>query len=202
MAIKDLLWACPACHRVESIAADGRCSACGTRYLRGTGARIRAVTPDSVKEQTALEWLAQLPWPDLDGDGRSLPAGLAPPFAQRVLARLATGAEALRRGTDCLGFIESFAPSAPGRLELTDTHVTFMPDQGAGWSWELTGITAISPSSSALQLKARGHPVAQLRFTDGSLRLWEQRLQYCVRHAYVRAGQGVITEFQPRIRTR
>lgn len=202
MPVKDLLWACPVCHRIESISADGRCSACGARFARSSGARIRAITRDGVEEQAPKEWLALLPWPDLDGEGRSLPAGLQPPFRQPVLARLATGDEPLRRSDDCLGFVEQFGPVREGDFELTDSSVSFQPAEGNGWSWSLTDITAISPSSSAIQLKVRGQPVAWLKFPAGSLRLWEQRLLYCVRHAYTRAGQGDITEFQPQIRTR
>jgi len=201
--IKDLLWACPICHQIEAIGRDGRCRACGAQFTRGRGARIRATTPEGSEEQHPLDWLAQFPWPDLDGTGRSLPAGLEPPFRQVAQVRLAFTQLPLRRGHAFLGMIEKLGPVREGQLELTDALIGFMPPRsGDGWSWPLIQITAIQPSSSAIQLKARERPVASIRFTDGSVRLWEQRLQYCVRRAYERAGQGEVLEFQPHIRTR
>jgi len=201
MPIKDLLWACPVCHQIESIAADGRCAACGARFSRGRGARIRAVTAEGTEELHPREWLAHLPWPDLDCEGRALPAGLLPPFRQAAQLRIANAELPLRRGAELLGFIEKFGAPEKGELELTDSHMSFQPGQGsrsqAGWSALLSELTAIQPSSSSIQLKGRGKPVVSVRFPDGSLRLWEQRLQYCVRRAYEKAGQGTISEFQP-----
>jgi hypothetical protein len=202
MPIKDLFWACPVCHQIESIDANGTCTSCRAEFSRARGARIRALTPDGTEELTPLEWLAHLPWPDLDGDGRSLPAGLEPPFRQPVLARTGQAHLPLLRGSELLGFVEKFGPPEEGELELTDSVVSFLPRRGKGWRWDLNLITAISPASASIQLKARDRPVVSLRFPAGSLRLWEQRLQYCVRQAYGRAGQGEIAEFQPHVRTR
>ena len=68
--------------------------------------------------------------------------------------------------------------------------------------WPLDQITAVQPTSSALQIKARAQPVAAIRFLEGSVRLWEDRLQTAIRDLWRRAGRGEITEFQPCIRTR
>jgi hypothetical protein len=203
MPIKDLLWACPLCHQIESIDTAGRCGACHARFTRGRGARIRALTRDGSEEQHPLDWLAQLPWPDLDGDGRALPAGLRPPFTQPVEVRLGVAEVPLRKAGAFLGIVEKFGPSHAGQLELAEASLSFTPGvegRPKGWSWPLTEITAIQPSSSSIQLKARGRQVVSMRFPAGSLRLWEQRLQYCVRAAYEREGKGNVVEFQPHIR--
>jgi len=206
MAIKDLLWACPVCHQLESIAADGRCRSCGAAFTRGRGARIRGLTSAGAMELEPGEWLARLPWPDLDGEGREVPGGMPPSIRQAASVRMAIGDLPLRRGNDLLGFVERFGPPASGQLTLESEAVAFVPDTvgpGAnGWRWALSDVTAISPASSAIQLKARGAPAASIRWPDGSLRLWEQRLQYCVRQAYARAGKGDVVEFQPHTRTR
>jgi hypothetical protein len=203
MAIKDLLWACPLCHQVESLDRAGRCAACRARFTRGRGARIKAVTREGSEEQHPLDWLAQLPWPDLDGEGRTLPAGLRPPFMQPAEVRPGVAEVALRRAGAFLGAVEKFGATQTGQLELGEGRLTFTPAPGAeggSWSWPLTDVTAVQPSSSSIQLKARGRQVVSLRFPSGSLRLWEQRLQYCVRLAYERAGKGNVIEFQPHIR--
>lgn len=203
MAIRDLLWACPACHRVESISDDGLCHGCGARFSRGRGARIRAVTGGRTREEYPATWLSMLPWPDLDGEGRTLPPGLEPPFRQMGVVRLATGQAPLRRGPELVGFVERFGPATRGGIVLTGENVIFRPLDGRdGWLWPLVEVSAVQPSSSAIQIKARSRPVASLRFEAGSIRLWEQRFLYCVRRAYAAAGQGEIVEFQPQVRTR
>lgn len=204
MPLKDLLWACPTCCSLESIDLDGRCRTCATRYQRGRGARITARANGSVPvERSAGEWLALLPWPDLDGEGHTLPAGSTPPFEQEVQVRRAGAEHPLRRGGTFLGHVELLGPKQDGVLRLEAERLVFTPQRGdAGWSWPLPELTAIQPASSAIQLKARGEPVVSIKFVAGSVRLWEQRLKYCTRVAYRAAGRGEITEYQPRIRVR
>jgi len=201
MPIKDVLWACPICHRIESIGPDGGCAACSAAFSRGAGANIRVTHAGGTDERSVAAWLARLPWADLDGDGRSLPGGIRAPFVQPAQVRQAAGDQPVRRGSDCLGFVEQFGPPIDGELELTDETLAFSLPGGGGWRCSLLDVTAISPASSAIQLKTRGMPAVSVRFPAGSIRLWEQRLQYCVRRAFSRAGQGEITEFQPRVRT-
>jgi hypothetical protein len=202
MAIKDLLWACPICSRIEAIDGDGRCRSCGTSFSRGRGSRIRASQAGRTEEKHPAEWIAALPYQELDGEGRSLPGGLEPPFTQPARVRLAYAEQALHRHGELLGFVEQFGPKMQGTLQLTETELSFLPASGTGWSWQLTDITAIQPASSSIQVRARNRQVASMRFPAGSLRLWEQRLQYGVRQAYDRAGKGTVCEFQPHIRTR
>jgi hypothetical protein len=73
-----------------------------------------------------------------------------------------------------------------------------------GWEerWPLESLTAIQPSSSALQLRARGHTVISVRFLAASVLLWEHWLQEAVRRRYHALGKGEIAEFQPRISLR
>lgn len=214
MPLKDLLWACPLCQRVESIDPKGTCRGCGARFRRTRGARIAATTAAATaghgEELDAVGWLARLPGGDLDGEGHRLPAGVEPPFEQTVEARTAGAELPLRRGRRFLGAVERFGSAVGGTLRLDLSRVTFTAQsgststagQGAGvaWDWPLAELTAIQPASSAIQLKARGAPVVSLRFRHGSVRLWEQRLKYCTRAAWRAAGKGEIGEFQPWIR--
>ena len=202
MALKDVLWACPACHAIESIAPDGRCQACDARLRRGRGALIVLNRAGAAPEERSVaDWLAQLPWPDLDAEGLSLPGGITPPFEAAVLVRTETHRKPLRLAGDYIGTIEVFGEREPGTLTLDLASIAFTPDPATvGWCWPLADLAAIQPASSTIQLKVRGGPVASLRFRTGSVRLWEQRLKFCTRHAWNAAGRGRILEFQPRIR--
>lgn len=205
MPLKDLLWACPLCHAVEGLGLEGVCAACGAAFSRGTGARIvarrKAEGREAAAERTALEWLAMLPWPDVDGEGTSLPAGLEPPFEAAVRIRVAACERPVRRGGHFLGLVEVYGAKQPGRLVLGADTLGFRPARaGEGFSWPLVEVTGIQPSSAAIQLKARGRPVVSVRFVAGSVRLWEQRLKHGVRRAYRAAGRGEIVEYQPWIR--
>ena len=201
MPLKDLLWACPACHGIEALGTDGRCRACGSVYRRGRGARIVRLADGGREERTALEWLGALPWPDLDGEGTALPGGLQPPFEAAVQVREAGVEQPVRRAGAFLGFIERFGPPSGGRLHLDFEALRFTAQSGSGeWAWQLGDMTAVQPASSTIQLKARGRAVISVRFTEGSVRLWEQRLKYCIRHAFRTHGRAAIREFQPRIR--
>ena len=67
---------------------------------------------------------------------------------------------------------------------------------GSGFEWPLSEITAVQPSSTALQVKARRQPVVSIKFSSSSSRLWEERLQVALRQHY---STRDIIEFQPRI---
>lgn len=152
-------------------------------------------------ERGAAEWLERLPWPDLDGEGRELPGGVAPPWEQAVQVRVAGEETILRQAGAYLGRVEVFGPKQSGRLRLEAGRLGFTGARGS-WQWPLHEVTAVQPASSSIQLKATGRPVVSLRFPIGSVRLWEQRIKYGVRLAWREAGRGEITEFQPRIRAR
>lgn len=203
MPLKDLLWACPACHGIETLDRSGRCRRCSARFRRGRGARIALEREGEAGEELdAASWLARLPWPDLDGEGFDLPPGVERPFQETVQLRTEHRRMALHRAGDYLGRVEIFGPRRTGLLRLDDAVLTFEPDSGEGWAIPLEDLSAVQPASSTIQLKARGGPVVSIRYPDGSVRLWEQRLKFCVRLAWSRMGRGQIVEFQPRIRTR
>lgn len=200
MPIKDLIWACPHCHTIESLDREGRCGTCHVWLRRGRGAQIvLSAGGGTGEERSPADWLARLPWPDLDGEGKALPAGLVPPFEAEVQLRAEQRQAALRRG-DYLGRIEVFGPPLRGRLRVDARRFVFEPVAGEAWSSTTLDLLSIQPASSAIQLRARGKPVISLAFAAGSVRLWEQRLKFCVRQAWSAAGRGEITEFQPQIR--
>lgn len=195
MAIRDLLWACPACGTPDGLASAGRveaCRQCQATVRRGPGATIVVQRPGAPAEtRPAWEWCDRLPTLT-----RTVLSG-------RVLLREADAARPLRDGHELLGFVERFGPARPGRLELSNDALTFAPDAGqAPIVWPLLDVTAIQPASSALQIKLRGRPVMSLKFLDSSVRLWEQGLQQALRAAYRAAGRGEIVEFQPRVSAR
>ncbi len=65
MAIRDLLWACPLCGAVDSIApgrAGETCRACGVVFRRGKRSLIEVTRPDGAREtRSAADWAARLP---------------------------------------------------------------------------------------------------------------------------------------------
>ena len=194
MAIRDLLWACPACGEPNGLSAarGGEvCRACGARVRRGRGADIVVEIdgrPPLVRP--AWEWCDILPVPE--ENDRAEPGGAA-------ILREADLAWPLRQGKELLGFVERFGPPLPGRLSLTSHALRFDPEHGRSRIWPLLEVTAVQPASSALQLKLRAQPVLTLRFLDCSVRLWERRIQHRMRNAFRAAGRGEIVEFQPRV---
>ncbi len=196
MAIRDLLWACPACGEHEGLVA-GRggevCRRCRARVRRGQGATIVVEAPGQPPVvRGAAEWVDALPQPADDGRVEG-----------HALLREADAARPLREGQELLGFVERFGPGIPGMLAVRDDAIVFRPDgAGAERVWPLLDVTAVQPASSTLQLKVRGQPVITLRFTQGSVRLWEHRIQRRLRAAWRAAGRGDIVEFQPRVTTR
>lgn len=197
MAIKDLFWACPLCQAVGALRTAGRrdrCAQCGASFRRGRGALIVAETVAGARlEQEPAEWLRRL-----EASVNGGPPILGP---ERARVRVAAAARPLRGRGELMGWIESFGPFHDGMIALVEHGLTFRgPD--LAMDWPLDRITAVQPTSSALQVKARGQPVAAIRFLEGSVRLWEDRLQTAIRALWRRTGRGEISEFQPCIRGR
>lgn len=195
MAIRDLLWACPACGEPNGLIAVRRgevCRACGARVRRGRGANIVVEVdgrPPLVRP--AWEWCDLLP--DAQENESAQPSGAA-------ILREADSAWPLRQGKELLGFVERFGQPVPGRLTLADHELRFDPESGGeARVWPLLEVTAVQPASSALQLKLRDRPVVTFRFLDCSVRRWERRIQDRMRRAFRAADRGEIVEFQPRV---
>ncbi len=193
MAIRDLLWACPACGEPNGLipARGGEvCRACGARVRRGRAATILVEAAGKPPvARPAWEWCADLPAVD-DAAG----------MEGRAILREAEAAWPLRTNRELLGFVERFGAKVPGTVTLAADAIAFRPDgTGEHRTWPLLDLTAVQPASSALQLKVRDRPVITLKFTDCSVRLWEQRIQDALRRAHRAAGRGEIIEFQPRI---
>ncbi len=197
MAIRDLLWACPACLTRDSLVASGRgvlCTACGARLRRGARATIVLEVPGQPPRTRAAR-----DWADVIGEPRD---GDAAP-GTRVLLRDAERARPLRVGGELLGFVERFGPRIAGTLSMDRDAITFQPDASTDSRvWPLLDITAVQPASSKLQLKVRARTVVTLQFLDSSVRLWEARIQHRIRTAWRQAGRGNIVEFQPRVTAR
>ena len=200
MAIGDLLWACPYCAAVGSLAREGgeraRCAACGAEFRRGVGAALRARGLGGAwEEHVPADWLRRLPSID-----RAF--GDAPRREDRVEARLAGPDEVVRRREEVLGFRETDGEPVEGLLRLEGDALTLEEDGGGRRAWPLGALTAIQSASRVVQVKARDRPVATFRFHTGSPRLWEELLQHALRRVYRAQGRGEIREFQPRIVTR
>lgn len=203
MPLYDLLWACPACGEDRGLLDDDEtCSACGTRFLRETGAAIRSIAPDgSVSLRTPAEWADMLPAPaSLLGDH--------PVRTARVMIQPVTGEAAVAGRIGFLNRIEVFGKETPGTLTLLADGLVVTEggeappeaggEPGAG-RWGLETLTAVQTSSKSLQLNRRGAPLVSLRFLDDSVYLWERLIRAALRDFYGRTGRGEILEFQPRI---
>lgn len=211
MAIADVLWACPACGTDAALRAAGgkrgatACRACGATFARTPDARIAMTDPASGRTvvRNVAEWTRGLTVPmraTASPAGASAGGGGAPPAIREAgaLMRVALGARPLRHRREYLGAIELLGEPIPGTLVLTTDHLAFTGD-GTTRTWRLDDLTAVQPSSSTLQIKARREPVVSFRFPADSVRLWEELLTTVLRERYRRAGRGEILEFQPRI---
>ena len=186
--IRDLLWGCVICGEMESLHMVDRiemCAKCGAKYRRTHGAEIAVeVQGRGVETRSAAEWTSQLPPVTRTGSAE-------------CLVRIAESDTPVSGYGEYLGRVERFGNFHFGQLILTETSLQFVPrDEGEGFEWPLGEITAVQPSSTALQLKARKRPVVSVKFASSSSRLWEERLQVALRHHY--STQDII-EFQPRI---
>lgn len=186
--IRDLLWGCVICGAEESLRMVDRietCSACDARYRRGRGAEIEVeVQGRGVEARSATEW-----------------SGLLPPVAAtgeaECLVRIAKSDMPVSGYGEYLGRVERFGEFHFGQLTLDEQALRFRAREGSdSFEFPLGEITAIQPSSTALQIKARKRPVVSIRFVNSSSRLWEERLQVALRKHY--SGRDII-DFQPRI---
>jgi hypothetical protein len=199
VAIRDLFWCCPVCGEAGSLRARRDadvCESCGAHARRAVGAQISVRAADgSVRTMTAAEWLDALP---------ELPERLEPGEVgpERVIVRLARPARPVRRNGKLLGFGERFGEKQKGTVVLDDEALRFTSAERELLEYPLAAITAVQPSSTALQINARDRPVASFRFLDRSVRMWEAILQQRMRDLWLRRGEGEIVEFQPRICTR
>ena len=208
MAISDLLWACPTCGEDRGLQnPDCLCSACGTRFLRGPAATIRAVDPGGVETtRSAAEWIERLPGLEtlLDAD---------PIRAANVRIRAVTGDKAVYGEAGYLNRAELFGDPEPGLLTLRKDRLVVArggsgeepgnePGEASPEEWPLEALTAVQASSSSLQVKRAGKALVSFRFPDDAIYLWENLLREAVRVFYRESGRGEILEFQPRIVTR
>jgi hypothetical protein len=206
MAIRDLLWACPLCGLEGGLRRTGRweaCRGCGARFRRGRGASIIGQAADgTTRIHAAAEWAERLPGIE-EYTSRLEPQTPDGVLRQsRVRARVAVGESVIRLGSTYLNRIERFGPPRDGVLALYVDRLRFTPDAGEAEEWTFDEITAVQPSSSTLQLKARRRPVVSFRFPEDSARFWEELLCAAIRRHYRVTGRGEIIEFQPRIVTR
>ncbi len=224
MALADFFWACPRCGADRGLDRDGRCVRCGTRFERGDGATIRAITRNgTVEVRSPAEWLDRLPEPaDLLGDlSRKTPVRTA-----RVGIRPVVGDRRVYGERGYLNRVEIFGDETEGILELYPDRLRVRwdgpPAGGAGTvdegafatqnpgehedssaeDWPFERLTAVQASSGALQFKRRGRPLVSFRFLDDAIYLWERLVRAALRDFYGRTGRGTIREFQPRIVTR
>lgn len=149
-----------------------------------------------------MEWADRLPSIE-EYAARLQPAGADGALQRaRVRVRTATGENVVRLGSVYLNRIERFGPPREGMLALLADRLRFDPDGGEAEEWTFDELTAVQPSSSTLQVKARRRPVVSFRFPEDSARFWEEILCAALRRHYRGAGRGEIVEFQPRIATR
>lgn len=212
MPISDLLWGCPACGEDRGLNRGLRddppvCSACGTRFLTGPNATIRAVAPDgSETTRSAPDWLERLPEPSSLLDNH--PVRIA-----RVSIRIAADEKKIFGAGGYLNRVEVFGEESDGILRLErDRLLVTREGEGEGEGeeqepvepevWPLETITAVQTSSKSLQLKRRNRPLVAFRFLDDAVFFWERLLRAALRDLYGRTGRGEIREFQPRIETR
>lgn len=193
MAIRDLLYACIECGREGGLrpAESGEvCDRCSTRYSRVEGALIRCEPPGKPTEtRHPSEWV------DLLAQARGFEAATR---EEPVILRVASHHRPLQVNGEYLGKVEQFGPPIGGTIELTDDALVFRAADRIE-HWALVDLTAVQPSSTALQVKIRKGPILSMKFPQGSALLWEERLQRRLRTCYERLGRGTIVEFQPRI---
>ena len=188
--IRDIVWACLVCGKEDGLTVAGKCRECGTEYSRGRGAHIVAKPAGAAtRVYTPLEIGALLPDAGTTGTAH-------------CTVRDSAGDKPLYANRHYLGRIEQLGDPRPGLLTLTDYRLQFAAEVGPSFDLPILDITAIQPSSHALQIKIKRKPVFSVKFTDSSPKLWEERLQNAIHAAYVEAGFGDVVEFQPRICTR
>jgi 1-acyl-sn-glycerol-3-phosphate acyltransferase len=189
--IRDIVWACLVCGLENGLTEAGKCRACGAAYRRGKGSHVVVRRADTGQETDySPRAIAQL----LPHAGS---AGTA-----HCTIRDSAGDHSYYAHGRYLGRIEKLGAPRPGVLTLDAERLVFTAETGESVDIPLLEITAIQPSSHALQIKTAGRPVFSIKFTDSSPKLWEERLQNAIAAEYLRSGRGEVVEFQPRICTR
>ncbi|HUP90372.1 MAG TPA: lysophospholipid acyltransferase family protein [Longimicrobiales bacterium] len=187
MPIRYFVWSCVACGQQDALRAAEkaeRCSACGALYQRGKGATI-VVTANSTSTTYRPEKLADLlPDPGHTGSVRCTVSDWVADKRMYALGRY-------------VGLIDHYGPERPGLLELGDTRIAFTPDEGTGFDYAISEITAVQPGSHALQIKTR-RGLHSLHFVESSAYAWERRLCNALRHAH---QPDEVVEVLPRVRT-
>jgi hypothetical protein len=161
------------------------CVTCGAKYRRGRGAQISVeVAGRGIEMRSAAEWTSQLP-------------PVEPTGSAECLLRQAVEDIKVSGYGEYLGRVERFGEFQFGHLALSLESIRFDAREKEGsFEWPLGDLTAVQPSSTSLQLKAKRRPVISLRFVNSSSRLWEERLQLAIRQYY---STREVIEFQPRI---
>jgi len=196
--MRDLLWACPVCRTFSSIRDGGRngevCNACGARFRRGRGASIRLTTADGATRvaspadlEDMLPAFSEMP----TDNGRTGPV--------QAIARVVRATRPISFRGEYLGRAETFGPRTPATVTLDDRNLALgIPE--SPMVWPLETITAVQPSSSAVQVNSTIHPLVSIKFVDQSVRLWEATLHDRIARRYADTGRGTIIQFHPHIR--
>lgn len=191
MALHHLVWACLVCGRESALRPKDDaeiCRHCGTRYERGEGADV--VVNEPGKQAVTLS-----PAEITDRLGNPGQTGVAD-----CEVRYWKHDKPVHSRGRYIGRVEHLGEPVKGTLHLTRERLQF--DGVPSFDIPLFDITALQPSSHALQIKTRHRPVFSVRFTDSSPKLWEERLQAAINTAHEAAGQGSVCEFQPRVCTK
>ncbi len=141
----------------------------------------------------AAEWLDLLGAP---------PAGETQPEPVRVRQMIGRH-RAVRYDDELIGWVESFGDPQEGTLQLADDELGLRLARGdTPLVVRIADLTAVQPSSTSLQVRARDGLVLSVRFLESSVLRWEALLQNAVRDVWMREGRGEVIDFQPRIVTR
>lgn len=209
MALKHLLYRCPACgHDPTSGKGDVvECAGCGASYRRGRAdpARIAVTGGDGggSREVPAGELVDAI---EAHGGPRTAARSSgdgAVRYASDVEVRRSEGEEVpVRHRGEVLGFVERLGKPENGQLAADADGLSLLKNGDPVGRWNLMDIRAIQATSSALQISTRENQIFHFRFVDDSPRRWEELLRWLVSEAYRREGRGEVVEFQPRIVTR
>lgn len=207
------------------------CQGCATHFRRNRRALIVARQPGhSPLTLSPAEWLDRLPNLDIEKRVRQAAAQGDVIRSETATLRTEIGSQPIYFRANYLNRIERLGPPRTGILRLEAHRLSFQfteepgrgdagtgkvgvggvgagrghaGDAGAGdVVWDFDEIIAVQPSSSTLQINARGVPLSSLRVPGGSISLWEEFICAALRSHYRQAGRGEIIEFQPRISVR
>jgi len=205
MPLTDLLYRCPNCGSspLRPAGSGAGCPACGLRYLPGgAGGRIRVGSPNGNWGETPVATLVRQmeEWGGQGGEAEA-PGGAAIERT-RVLFSLAVREDPIRYRGRLLGFVERFGPGLEGVLTLDSAQLQILlPSNPDPQSWALEDLRSLQSSSSFIQFTDTLETVVLLHFPDDSPRRWDEVLRAAIQTRWSTLGRGIITEFQPRIRT-